>query len=68
MTKKAKSGSASNDKVGTSKKFFEEKAIVLKRVVQKEKELEILKQFDLNYKYGPAYGIKFKPYKFSSNI
>ena len=68
MTKKAKSGSASKDKAGTSKKFFEEKAIVLKRVVQKEKELEILKQFDLNYKYGPAYGMNFKSCRFSSNI
>ena len=23
----------------------------------KEKEIEILRQFDLNYKYGPCYGL-----------
>ena len=35
-----------------------EKPVRLKKEVQREKEMEILRQFDLNYKFGPAYGLE----------
>lgn len=54
MRKARKAKSESSEKVDV--KGVYEKAVVLKNVDQRKKELEILKQFDLNYKFGPAYG------------
>lgn len=53
---KAKKSTKSKPDEKTVLKQIDEKEVVLKSVAQKERELEVLKQFDLNYKFGPAYG------------